>query len=157
AVSVVVAMAVLLVRVEADVAAVGIAGEEVIAVELADRPARGLGARVGGRDVVDAEPQHEAALYAHIRLGLAVVGIVHDELRVLGSEPGRVGLRLRFESGDLGVEADDLRAFRGERHHRAQARHVLVAHTTSTASATASPPPRHSETIPRRLPRARNA
>src|SRR5712691_6714439 len=61
AVSVVVAMAVLLVRVDADVATVRVAGEEVVAVELADRPARGLGARVGRRDVVDAEPQHEAA------------------------------------------------------------------------------------------------
>src|SRR6266849_8387079 len=84
AVSVVVAMAVLLIRVEADVAAVGVAGEEVVAVELADRAARGFGKRIRGRDVVDAEPQHEAALSADVRLGLPVVRIVHDELRVVG-------------------------------------------------------------------------
>src|SRR2546427_7036121 len=89
AASVVVAMAVLLVRVDADVTAVGVAREEVVAVELADRPPRGLGARVRRCDVVDAEPEHEAALSAHIRLGLAGVGIVHAQLRVLGGGPGR--------------------------------------------------------------------
>src|SRR5256885_31487 len=48
AASVVVAMAVLLVRVDADIAAVGVAREEVVAVELADRPTRGLAARAQG-------------------------------------------------------------------------------------------------------------
>src|SRR5687768_15338882 len=116
---VVVPMPVLLIGVKADVAAVGVAREEVVAVELADRAAGGLGARERGRDIVDAEPHDEAALAAHIGLGLPVVRIVHDQLRVTGSEPGRVALSIALEPSDLGVEADDLRAVRGERHYRA--------------------------------------
>src|SRR6185295_501577 len=150
-------VSVLLIRVEADVAAVGIASVEVVALERADRAARLFCARVCGCDVVDAEPDDEAALRAHFGLRLTIVRVMNDDLGVLGLQPCRSALKLRLEPGDLGVEAHDLLAPRGECHYRPDAGHVVVAHSASTASATASPPPRHSDTMPRRLPRARSA
>src|SRR5688500_18414064 len=106
---VVVPMSVLLIGVKADVAAVGAAREEVVAVELADRAASGLRARKRRRDIVDAEPHNEAALAAHIGLSLPVIGIVHGQLRVVRGQPGGVALSVALEPRDLGVEADDLR------------------------------------------------
>src|SRR5687767_4414710 len=100
---VVVPMSMLLIGVEADVAAVGIACEEVVAVELADRAARRLRARKCGGDIVDAEPDDEAALAAHIGLGLPVVGVVHDQLRVMSREPRRLTLGVALEPADLGI------------------------------------------------------
>src|ERR1700682_2563303 len=150
-------VSVVLIRVEADVAAVGVASVEVVALELADRAARGFRARIRAGDVVDAEPDDEPALSAHVRLRLAIVGVMHDDLRVVGREPGRARLGLRLQPGYVGVKAHDLRALVGERHDRADARWVLVTHSASTASATASPPPRQRETTPRFLPRARSA
>src|SRR5258705_547042 len=111
-------------------------------------------ARKGAGDVIDPEPDDEAALCAYLGLGLTIVRVVDDDLRVFRLEPGRAALEVRLEPGDLGVEANDFRAPRSECHHRADAGDVVVAHSASTASATASPPPRQSDTIPRRLPRA---
>src|SRR5437588_10609457 len=56
---VVVAMAVLLVHVDPYVAPLGIAGEEVVAEEIADHGLRGARGVVGALDVVDPEPDDE--------------------------------------------------------------------------------------------------
>src|SRR6266540_1107601 len=150
---------VLLVGIEAHVTPVGIAREEVIAAELAHDRAGGLRARERGADAVDAEPNDEAALPADFGLGLPVFRLVDDELRVRRVKPGRVVARLAGQSDDLAVEARDLRVLLAEGEDRSEHGAVLLAHaqTVSTASATASPPPRHSEAMPRRFPRARSA
>src|SRR4030081_1757630 len=62
---VVVVMAVLLIRVDADVPALGVAREEVVALELADSRLRGLGLVERRPHIVDAEPDDEADLPAH--------------------------------------------------------------------------------------------
>src|SRR5437762_10620688 len=63
---VVVAMAVLLIHVDPDVAALRIAREEVVAVEIADHGLRAPRSVVHALDVVDAEPDHEATLAADL-------------------------------------------------------------------------------------------
>src|SRR5256885_4521129 len=73
---VVVAMSVLLVHVDADEPAFGIAREEVVTVEVADYGPGRAGLVVRALDVVDAEPHHEGALPADLGRGLAVVGRV---------------------------------------------------------------------------------
>src|SRR6185369_10902819 len=101
--SVVVTMSVsmLLIRVEPDVAAIGVASVEVVALERADGAAGRFRTRVGAGDIVDPEPDDEAALRPHLGLGLAIVRVVDDDLCVLGLEPSRAALEIRLESGDL--------------------------------------------------------
>src|SRR5258705_3086862 len=122
-VSVVVAMSVpmLLIRVEADVAPVGVASVEVVALERSDRAAGFLRARKGAGDVIAPEPDDEAALCAYLGLGLTIVRVVDDDLRVFRLESGLAALEVRLEPGDLGVESNDFRAPRSECHHRADA------------------------------------
>src|SRR5438132_10580599 len=81
---VVVVMAVLLIRVDADVPALGVAREELVALELADDRLRGLRLVERGSHVVDAEPDHEPDLSAHLGRRLAVVGPVEHHVGVLG-------------------------------------------------------------------------
>src|SRR5579859_954679 len=125
---VVVAMAVLLVHVDADVAALGIAGEEVVAEEVADHGLRGARLVVHVSDVVDAEPDDEAGLAAHFGRGLAVIGRVEHDIRVAGGEPARVRVSATPgpQSDDVAVEARRRGVPRGEREDRPHpsARHV---------------------------------
>src|SRR4030081_1234541 len=74
---VVVVMAVLLIRVDADVPALGVAGEEVVALEFA----------------ADPEPDHEADLPAHLGRRLAIVRRVEHDVGIAGLQPARVRVR----------------------------------------------------------------
>src|SRR5437763_13414671 len=83
---VVVAMPVLQ-RVDADVPAVRIAREEVVAEELRSGGGRGSRPVERGAHVLDAEPDADARLFRDLRRGLTILGVVHDDLGVLGLEP----------------------------------------------------------------------
>src|SRR5581483_12091647 len=88
---VVVAMAALQ-RLDADVPAIGVAREEVVAEEVARRRAGLPRAVVGRAHVRDAEPHDEATARADLRRRPAVAAIVERELRVLRVEPrGEIG------------------------------------------------------------------
>src|SRR5438067_26309 len=86
---VVVAMAVLLIHVDPDIAALRIAREEVVAVEVADDGLRAPRFVVDTFDVVDAEPDHEATLATDLRRRLAILGRVEHDVGVAGLEPAR--------------------------------------------------------------------
>src|SRR5258706_9751469 len=86
---VVVAMGMLLVDVDADIPALGVAREEEVAEEVTDDRARLLGPVERAADVVDAEPHNEALLRAHLWWRFAIVGRVEHQVGVLGLEPAR--------------------------------------------------------------------
>src|SRR5712692_6482582 len=154
---VVVTMPMLLVRIEGYVPAIGVASEEVVAAELSDDRAGGLRASEYRTDVVHPEPHDEAALRADLGLGLAITGFMHDELRIRGVEPSGVATALAGQADHVAIEARHLSLLRAECEHRADHRALDVRQRSSTASATASPPPRHSDATPRLMPRARSA
>src|SRR5438105_9415463 len=101
---VVVAMPVLQ-RVDADVPSIGVAREEVIAEELGGGEGRALCAVECGAHVLDTEPDHETALFRDLGRRLAVLGVVHDDLRVLRFEPRGVVAGLAGDADDFAVEA----------------------------------------------------
>src|SRR5258708_22365954 len=117
---VVVAMGVLLTDVDADEPALGIAGEEVITVEVADHRLRGPRFVERGLHVVDAEPHDERGLPADLRRGLAVVRRMEHHVGVAGLQPARVRIatRARREPDEVTVEARRRGVLRGEREHR---------------------------------------
>src|SRR5258708_5173899 len=86
--SVVVVVAVLLIRMDADEPPVRIAREEVVALEVPDDGLRGPRPLEGTAHVVHAEPHDEAGLLADLRRRLAVVRRMEHDVRVLGLEPG---------------------------------------------------------------------
>src|SRR5712692_9843957 len=117
AVSVCVAVAWLLTREEPDVPSVGVFREEEVSVQIADSAPGRPRARERGANVRDAEPRDEAALGAHLGIGLPVLRIVDQELQVFCLEPRRVALHVRRETRDVRVEARDLGTLLGEHHH----------------------------------------
>src|SRR5437588_2673096 len=123
---VVVAMPVLQ-RVDADVPAIGIAREEVVAEELRRGGGSGSRAVECRAHILDAEPDDEARLFRDLRRGLAILGVMHDDLGVLGLEPRGIVAGLAGDSEDLGVEALHAPAVGREHHHRADLRLVALA------------------------------
>src|SRR5260370_34388842 len=86
---VVVAMAVLLMRMDPDEPPVRIAREEVVALEVPDDGLRGARPLEGTADVVHAEPHDEAGLLADLLRRLTVLRRMEHDVRVLGLEPRR--------------------------------------------------------------------
>src|SRR5512135_1212401 len=113
---------------DADVPAIRVAREEVVAVEVADDVAGALGTVECRDDVSDAEPHDEAALSADLGRRLAVGRLIQCHLRVLRVEPRLRRVVLAGEPCDLAVEARDVAALRAERHHRPDGRRVLLRH-----------------------------
>src|SRR6266571_8156683 len=125
---VVVVTMVVLQRVDADVPAVRILREEEVAMELTDGAARARRLVVRGAHIGDPEPHHESRRRPDLLRRLAVVALVHHDLRVRGLEPCGIRAGIAREADDLAVEALGLRALRAEQHHRADLRVVDLAH-----------------------------
>src|SRR5260221_2713781 len=128
---VVVAMSVLLTDVDADEPAVGIAREEVVAVEVADDGLGGPRLVVRGLHVVHAEPHDEAGLRADLRRRLAVVRRVEHDVRVAGFEPAgvRIATCAGREADEVAIEARRRGVLLGEREHRADLRSAHDAYS----------------------------
>src|SRR6266542_25874 len=127
---VVVVMPVLLIRVDADEPPLRVAREEVVALEFAHRRLRGLRLVEGAAHVVDAEPDHESGLRAHLGRRLAIVRCVKHEVGVLGLQPARVRVPAgaRGQADDVRVERRDRGVLRGEGEHRTDLRAAHFAY-----------------------------
>src|SRR5438128_1726317 len=104
---VVVAMSVLLTDVDADEPALGIAREEVVAVEIADDGLRRPGLVVRRFHVVHLEPHDESGLGADLGRRLAIVRRMKDHVGVAGLQPARVGIAAGagYQPDEVAVEA----------------------------------------------------
>src|SRR5207249_4412038 len=133
---VVVAMA-FLQRVDADVTSIGVAREEEVAEEFGCERTGAPRAIESRAHVGYPEPHDEARLPADLLRCLAMVRVVHDDLRVRGVEPHLFAAGLAAKPDDLAVELRDRLRERTEHHHRADLRpmSVLLAHAVAFSGA----------------------
>src|SRR6266850_1507861 len=125
---VVVAMRMVLQRIDADVASVRIAREEVVAEEIRRRGTELPRLLVRAAHIRDPEPDDEAQLARDLLRSLRVALLTHDDLHVPGVEPDLVALLIAGEPDDLFVKGGHRATEAREHHHWTDLRAVLVAH-----------------------------